>query len=387
MKKGMKRKRLVYLDNAATTCPKPEAVIRAVTDALRNTGGNPGRGSHRLSTAAAELVYDCRTAAAEMFGAAPENVVFTENATHALNCAVKGLAEPGCHILLDNYAHNAVYRPVTALAESGMAEFDVYDASGEDNEILENIRRKLRPESRIVIATHQSNICSHVLPVEKIGKLCAEYGLYFIVDASQSAGHLPIDLAQMHITALCLPGHKGLFGPMGVGLLLSAPDVRFRTILEGGAGINSLDTVMPEELPERLEAGTLPLPAIAGLLAGIRYVRRIGTEEIHLHECTLASELTRRLNALPGVTVYGESIGPVVSFTLDGISPAEIGAHLASRGICVRTGYHCAPLAHRTVGSMENGSVRAGFSWFNRMADVHALADALEDLHRKSGKT
>ncbi len=385
MKRG--RKRLVCLDNAATTFPKPEPVIRAVTDALRNTGGNPGRGSHRLSTAAAELVYDCRTAAAEFFGGTPENVVFTENATHALNCAVKGLAEPGCHILIDNYAHNAVYRPVAALSEAGTAEFDIYDASGKDDEVLENIRRKLRPESRIVIATHQSNICSHVLPVEKIGKLCAQYGLHFIVDASQSAGHLPLDLAQMHITALCLPGHKGLFGPMGVGMLLTAPDVRFNTLLEGGAGINSLDAAMPEELPERLEAGTLPLPAIAGLLAGIRYVRRIGTEEIHLHECTLTAELTRLLNDMPGVTVYGESIGPVVSFNIDGFSPAEVGAHLASRGICVRTGYHCAPLAHRTVGSFQNGSVRAGFSWFNRMSDVHALADALDDLRRKSRET
>ncbi len=383
----MGRKKTIYLDNAATTFPKPEAVIRAVTEAMRYAGGNPGRGSHRLSTAAAELVYDCRTAAAELFGADPERVVFTENATHALNCAIKGLAEPGCHILIDNYAHNAVYRPVKALADAGLAEFDIYDASGDDEEILENIRRKLRPETRIVAAAHQSNICSHILPVEKIGKLCAQYGLHFVVDASQSAGHLPIDLAEMHITALCLPGHKGLFGPMGVGMLLSAPDVRYRTILEGGAGIHSLDASMPEELPERLEAGTLPLPAIAGLLAGIRYVRRVGLEEIRLHECTLSAELTRCLNNIPGVTVYGESIGPVVSFILDGSSPAETGAYLASRGICVRTGYHCAPLAHRTVGSIETGSVRAGFSWFNTMSDVHALADALENLRKKSGET
>lgn len=374
--------RTIYLDNAATTWPKPDTVIRAVSDAMRRSGGNPGRGSHRLSAAAAELVYDCRTAAAELFGGDPERVVFTVNATHALNCAVKGLAEPGCHILLDNYAHNAVYRPVKALADAGLAEFDLYDASGDDEEVLGNIRRLLRPETRIVLATHQSNICSRVLPVEKIGQFCTQYGLHFIVDASQSAGHLPIDLEKMHITALCLPGHKGLFGPMGTGLLLSAPDVRFGTLIEGGAGIHSLDPTMPEELPERLEAGTLPLPAIAGLLAGIRYVRRIGTEEIHLHECTLAAELTRRLHELPGAAVYGESIGPVVGFTLDGFSPAEIGAHLASRGICVRTGYHCAPLAHRTAGSYESGSVRAGFSWFNKMSDVRALADALEELHR-----
>ena len=245
-----------------------------------------------------------------------------------------------------------------------------------------NIHRMLRPDTRIVVVTHQPNICSRVLPLEKIGCLCAEYGLHFIVDASQSAGHLPIDLEKMHITALCMSGHKGLFGPMGVGMLLSAPDVSFRPLLEGGAGIHSLDPAMPAELPERLEAGTLPLPAIAGLLAGIRWVRHIGTEEIHLHECTLAAELIRRLHALPGVTVYGDSIGSVVTFNVNGCSPAETGAHLASRGICVRTGYHCAPLAHRTVGSIENGSVRAGFSWFNKMSDVRVLADALNDLCR-----
>jgi len=376
------KKRIVYFDNAATTYPKPEAVVRAAADAMRNAGGNPGRGSHKLSAAAAELVFDCRTAAAELFGAEPECVVFTVNATYALNFAVKGLAEPGCHILIDNYAHNAAYRPVAALADAGLAEYDLYDASGDGDETLENIRNKLRPETRIVLATHQSNICSHVLPVEKIGRLCAQYGIHFIVDASQSAGHLPIDLRRMNITALCMPGHKGLYGPMGVGMLISAPDVRYHTLIEGGAGIRSLDAAMPEDLPERLEAGTLPLPAIAGLLAGIRFVRRTGLQEIRLHECTLTSELTDRLAGLPGVTVYGESVGPVVSFNLDGFSPAEVGAHLASRGICVRTGYHCAPLAHRTVGSFENGSVRAGVSYFNKMADIRALTDALAEMGR-----
>ena len=375
--------RTIYLDNAATTYPKPEEVLRAASDAMRKAGGNPGRGSHRLSNAAAELVFDCRTAAAELFGAEPERVVFTMNATHALNYAVKGLAEAGCHILIDNYAHNAAYRPVAGLADAGLAEYDIYDASGDEDEIIENIRSKLRPDTRIVLATHQSNICSHILPIETIGHFCAQYGLHFIVDASQSAGHLPIDLHRMNITALCMPGHKGLFAPMGVGMLISAPDVRYNTILEGGAGIHSLDAVMPEELPERLEAGTLPLPAVAGLLAGIRFVRRTGLQEIHLHECTLTSELTDRLSALGGVTVFGESVGSVVGFRVNGYSPAEVGAHLASRGICVRTGYHCAPLAHRTVGSFENGSVRAGVSYFNKMSDIHALTGELAELGRK----
>lgn len=374
-------RRTVYFDNAATSYPKPAAVVRAVTDAMR-TAGNPGRGSHRLAETAAELVYDCRADAAEMFGAEPERVVFTAGATHALNAAVKGLAEPGCHILIDNYAHNAALRPVAALASAGFAEYDVYDADGDEERVLANIVQKLRPTTRLLIATHQSNICSHILPIGSIGRLCREYGIHLIVDAAQSAGHLPVDLHSMNITALCVPGHKGLFGPMGVGMLISAPDVTYKTILEGGAGIHSLDAAMPEELPERLEAGTLPLPAIAGLLAGIRYVRQTGLQEICLHECTLTTVLTDCLREISGVTLYGESVGSVVGFNVAGYSPAEVGAHLASRGICVRTGYHCAPLAHRTVGSFENGSVRVSVSHLNRMTEIDRLVNAVRDLQK-----
>ena len=374
-------RRTVYFDNAATSYPKPAAVVRAVTDAMR-TAGNPGRGSHRLAETAAELVYDCRAAAAEMFGAEPERVVFTAGTTHALNAAVKGLAEPGCHILIDNYAHNAALRPVAALASAGFAEYDVYDADGDEERVLADIVQKLRPTTLLLIATHQSNICSHILPVGSIGRLCREYGIHLIVDAAQSAGHLPVDLHSMNITALCVPGHKGLFGPMGVGMLISAPDVTYQTILEGGAGIHSLDAAMPEELPERLEAGTLPLPAIAGLLAGIRYVRQTGLQEICLHECTLTSVLTGCLREISGVTLYGESVGSVVGFNVAGYSPAEVGAHLASRGICVRTGYHCAPLAHRTVGSFENGSVRVSVSHLNRMTEIDRLVNAVRDLQK-----
>lgn len=370
----------IYLDNAATTYPKPRSVIRAAEEALQKIGGNPGRGSHRLSTAAAETVYECRVAAAKMFGAEPECVVFTMNATHALNFAIKGLAKSGCHILIDNYAHNAAYRPVVSLANAGIAEYDVYDASGDGGETISDISKKLRPNTSIVIATHQSNICSHVLPIEEIGHFCAEHGLYFIVDASQSAGHIPIDMKQMNITSLCMPGHKGLYSPMGVGMLISSPDISYQTVIEGGAGIHSLDSVMPEELPEHLEAGTLPLSAIAGLLSGIRFVERIGIDEIHLHECTLTSELCDRLNAIPEVTVYGESLGSVVGFCVNKKSPAEVGAYLSSRGICVRTGYHCAPLAHRTVGSFDGGSVRVGVSYFNTMSDIRAVSDAISDM-------
>lgn len=375
--------RLIYLDNAATTFPKPIQVTDTVRKAMTHIGGNPGRGSHRLSQEAGELIFDTRIQAAEMFGASSENVVFTSNATQALNYAIKGLASKGCHILLDNLSHNAVYRPVIALARENICTYDIYDSRGNSNDVLNSIRQKLRHNTTIIIATHQSNISSKVLPIMEIGHFCKSHGIFFIVDASQSAGHIPINFKQDSISALCLPGHKGLFGPMGVGMLISSGDVKFKTIIEGGAGISSLDAVMPDELPERLEAGTLPLPAIAGLSAGIKWVKEIGEEKIHSYESMLTSIFVREAQHLHRVVIHGDTGGSVVSFTVEGLLPSQVGEHLSSRGICVRTGYHCAPLAHKAVGTHENGSVRIGVSYMNRPSDIYALLEVLKELNSK----
>ncbi|MBE6617770.1 MAG: aminotransferase class V-fold PLP-dependent enzyme [Ruminococcaceae bacterium] len=372
---------LIYLDNAATTFPKPKCVSDAVRDAILYTGGNPGRGSHKLSGKAAELVYDTRETAAGMFGAKAENVVFTMNATQALNFAIKGQATDGCHILLDNFSHNAVYRPVIALHRERKCTYDIYDALGTTEETLNNIRRKLCPETQIIIATHQSNICSKILPIREIGELCKRCGKIFIVDASQSAGHVSIDLERDNITSLCLPGHKGLFGPMGVGMLISGANAKYNPIIEGGAGISSLDSGMPDVLPERLEAGTLPLAAIAGLNAGMKWVLEIGQDRIHAYEKMLSDIVSRESRRVNGIKIYGKAGGPVVSFNILGHSPAKIGEYLSSRGICVRTGYHCAPLAHKTVGSFESGSVRIGLSYMNRPSDIYTLFESLRELN------
>lgn len=365
---------MIYLDNAATTYPKPRAVLSKMHEVMAKMGGNPGRGSHRLAAAAEQIVYECREEAAGMFGGEAENVVFTMNATQALNLAVKGLARPGGHILIDNFAHNAAYRPVMALVRSGVCTADVYDASGSDGEVIDSIRTLLRPETCLVIATHQSNICSKILPIGKIGQFCRSLGIPFTVDGSQSAGHLPIDIGSMGITALCLPGHKGLFGPMGVGLLISSGDAEYATILEGGAGIHSLDEEMPAMLPERLEPGTLPLPAIAGLCEGIRWVKNTGISSAHEHGCMLSGVLRERL---PGLRTHGDPTGCVISFTSDTRTPAEIGAYLNAHGICVRTGYHCAPLAHKTLGTLQDGTVRISFSSMTTVSDVIRFADVL----------
>lgn len=368
---------MIYLDNAATTWPKPPSVFTKMREVMRDMGGNPGRGSHKLASAAGNIVYECRSEVGKLFGGEPENVVFTMNATQALNMAIKGLAKEGGHILIDNFAHNAAYRPVMALVSAGFCTADMYDASGSADETLLSIREHLTPKTCLLIGTHQSNICSKILPIMEIGRYCRSMHIPFIVDGSQSAGHLPIDLGNMGITALCLPGHKGLFGPMGVGLLITDGSGEFRTILEGGAGIHSLDREMPSMLPERLEPGTLPLPAIAGLTEGIRWVKNYGIGAAHEHCCMLAGLLREKL---PDLSFHGESEGSVISFTSPTHTPAEIGAYLNANGICVRTGYHCAPQAHRTLGTLENGTVRISFSPMNTVRDVYRLSEVLSVL-------
>ena len=373
------RKQLIYLDNAATTFPKPPAVIRSVSNALKYAAGNPGRGTHQLANVASEIIYDARETAAEIFGANASNVVFTLIATHALNFAIKGLATAGCHILYDNYVHNAVYRPLMALADRGYS-IEMYNASGTAEETLHDIKSRIKKNTTVLIATHQSNICSKILPVFQIGKLCSMYGISFIVDASQSAGHLPIDVEEMNITALCMPGHKGLFGPMGTGMLISRIGTEYKTIIEGGTGSNSLEYNMPSELPERLEAGTPGAVSIAGLLAGMRYVREYGIDSVHEYECKLSEHFNSIIVNNDNIELCGDSGGSVVSFNVKNKTPAEIGSYLSSKGICTRTGYHCAPIAHKTIGTYTNGSVRISFSPMNRMKDVEILGKVLSEL-------
>ncbi len=366
--------RTVYLDNAATTYPKPPEVVKAVGDALTKYGGNPGRGSHVLSNRSGEVLFDCRSAIADLFSTSAENVSFTMNATQSLNFAIKGLINRGDHVLIDNFAHNASLRPLLALVNDGTCTYDIFDLRS-----LDSIERLIRSNTHVVIVTHHSNITSNSCSLDEISEICAIHRVKLIVDASQSAGHLPISMTDSAgITSLCMPGHKGLYGTMGVGVLVSSRDAEYRTIIEGGAGINSIDMKMPENLPERLEAGTLPMPAVCGLLKGVEFIKKTGIQRIHEKECRLSERLVRQMQKINGVRFFGETNGPVVSFNIDGISPAEIGKRLSENGVCVRTGYHCAPLAHKSVGSYENGSVRVSFSCFNRDSDVNELIEKLK---------
>lgn len=376
---------MIYLDNAATSFPKPPNVAYEQLRCMQKYCGNAGRGSHTLALASAEKIYECRTEIAALFASsAPENVIFTMNTTMALNMAIKGLIHDGDHVLISDMEHNAVKRPVYALTETGRISSDVFptfptDPNRTPARICAAILERIKPNTRMLICAHASNICSAVLPLKEIGALCQRKGLLFIVDAAQSAGHLPIDVTEMHIDALCAPSHKGLMGPQGTGILLLGNEIHADTLIEGGSGYNSRDEHMPSDAPERYEAGTLPTPAIAGLCEGVREVRRRGVEAIHAYECMLTDMLATRLAALKSVTIYApHHRGSVLSFNIDGVPADTLARLLDARGFCVRSGLHCAPLAHATLSTPVGGTVRVSPSIFNTPAHISAFADAVE---------
>ena len=371
---------MIYLDNAATTFPKPERVTKAVLRCIEQYCGNAGRGSHPLAMAAAEQIYTCREQLSDLLGApSPERVIFTQNTTHALNLAIKGLLRHGDHALISELEHNAVRRPLGRLRTDGVIAYDAFPVLGlTEEEIVAGIERRVRPETKAVICAHASNICSCALPLAAIGALCRKKGLFLLVDGAQSAGVLPIDMQKMHIDALAIPGHKALYGIQGCGALLLNERVTLDTLIEGGSGVSSLDIQMPIDPPERYEAGTLPTPAIVGLLEGIRSLRE--DEDILEREQRLFAALLERLSALPQIIVYAPSYhGSVLLFNHRSASAAEVGRHLASQGICVRTGLHCAPLAHRALNTPEGGAVRISLGRYNTLAEIDTLWRALKD--------
>ncbi len=381
---------MIYFDNAATTFPKPASVYAEVTRCIRSWCGNPGRGSHALSRIAAEKIYECREEAASLLGLdAPEQVIFTLNTTAALNTAIKGLFHHGDHVLISDMEHNAVLRPVHKLAQEGKITYDIfptYTGNGKiptAQEICHAIACRITPQTKGVICAHASNICSASLPLREIGALCHEKGLLFIVDAAQSAGHLPIHMGQMHIDALCVPGHKGLYGIQGSGMLLLSPGQLLDTLTEGGNGVRSLDPTMPDFAPERYESGTLPTPAIAGLCEGIRFVRRVGIETIAKQEERLYGRLRELLLNTQGVKVYApQFVGSTLLFSVDGMPSDAVGRGLDARGFCVRCGFHCSALGHRTLGTPDSGAIRVSFGYFNRPTQVDAFYRALRETQK-----
>lgn len=373
---------MIYLDNAATTFPKPPRVTAQLTRCVSRYCGNPGRGAHALSLAAAERIYDCRVALSDFLGlGAPERILFTCNTTYALNLLIKGFFHRGDHVLISELEHNSVRRPLCRLREEVGVTFDTFPVVGlQAAQIIEELERRVRPNTAAVLCTHSSNICSITLPLYEIGALCRRRGLHFFVDAAQSAGHIPIDMSAMHISALAAPGHKSLYGIQGTGVLALGEEVDLAPLVEGGSGTDSLSEQMPTAPPERFEAGTLPTPAIVALCEGVRFVQQRGISEIHRQECALFCAARERLTSLPGITVYApDHEGAVLLFNKEGMAATEVAQLLNAQGICVRGGYHCAPLAHDAIGTPAGGAVRVSFGAFNTLSDVDALWRALRE--------
>lgn len=368
---------MIYLDNAATSFIKPLSVHRAVSSALL-TASSPGRGAHQNALKAAEIVYSCREAAASLFHMDdPSRVVFTSNATHALNIAILTLARKGSHVLISGFEHNAVTRPLFAVgAEVQIVGRSLFDAQAMLDAFRENIGR-----ADLVVCTHVSNVFGFVLPIDKIAALCREHHVPLIIDASQSAGIQELDFSRLHADYIAMPGHKALFGPQGTGLLLCAREGI--PLLFGGTGADSASPTMPELLPERLEAGTMNVPGIAGLLAGIRYVQDVGTETIRAHEQKLLNLLTDSLEDLPKLKLFaspGKEQSGILSFTVDGIDSESFCNSLSNRGIAARGGLHCAPTAHQSAGTLETGTVRLSLSPFVDEAQILYASRVIRNL-------
>ena len=372
---------MIYLDSAATTFQKPRSVVDAMAEAMA-TMSSPGRGGYPAAMRAADAAFDCRTELAELYHLQnPEQVAFTLNATHALNIAIKSLVPPGGRAVVSGYEHNAVTRPLEALgARVSVAAAPLFRPEA----VLEAFDRLVVPGVDAVICSHVSNVFGFVQPVEAIAALCRKRGVPFVIDDSQAAGVLTLDMVALGAAFIAMPGHKGLYGPQGTGVLLCGQDVPTRTLLEGGTGSLSEQQAMPDFLPDRLEAGTHNMPGIAGLLAGVRFVRQLGPEAICAEERQLAALAAEGLRRIPGLRVYAlpdlAAQTGVLSVVPEHLDAEALGNALAERGIAVRAGLHCAPLAHRTAGTLDTGSVRISFSHWNTREEVHCLLAAIGEI-------
>lgn len=373
---------MIYFDNAATTGRKPPGVIMAVNRALRELSANPGRSGHTASLKAADAVYSVREKVAEFFGASgAENVIFTLNCTHSINCVIKGVLKPGEHAVTSSLEHNSVMRPLV----KEEVPFDIaYVSLTDDGYTLREFERKIRPNTRLVICTGASNVLGKTLPIGEIGALCKERGVLFAVDAAQIAGVMPINMREMNIDYLCVAPHKGLYAPMGIGILICERPID-NTIIEGGTGTNSAELVQPETLPERLESGTVNVPAILGVSAGIDYLKGAGINKLYRHEMNLIRYLYKELSKIERVQLYTPEprdgmYAPVLSFNIYGKTSAEVSQYLSDKGIAVRGGLHCAPSAHSQMGTLKNGAIRVSVAAFNTSAEVGSLIKAVRQI-------
>ncbi len=376
---------MIYLDNAATSFPKPTEVIRAVNSAFFSYGANPGRSGHDMSVASAAQVYLCREKLNQFFnGYGSEFVSFFPNCTYALNTAIKGLAKEGTHIIISSLEHNSVLRPVHKLKKEGKADYAVFKVGKTNEETIENFKASFKENTALCIVTAVSNVFGNILPLKELSDISHKNGAYFFVDGAQGAGVVEINMKNQGIDCLCVPGHKSLLGPMGTGALLHNK-LDFSSIIEGGTGTASFDFSQPQTYPERLESGTLNVPGICGLRKGLEIVEKNGRNRIFSKESELCKQLFYGLKQLPKVSLYGENYdsfryAPLVSFNVENMHSEQVAAYLNRNGFAVRGGYHCAPLAHISNGTEKQGAVRVSPSFFNEKKDINNLLNLVRKI-------
>ena len=374
---------MVYFDNAATSWPKPQKVIQATNEAFSSYGANPGRSGHSMSINTAVKVFEARESIASFFGAArAEDVIFTPNCTHAVNIAIKGILNRGDHVILSDLEHNATLRPIHTLAERGEIAYSIAEIHPDNEMTVNAYQRLITANTKLIICTHGSNVWGMRTPIEKIGELAKKNGTYFLVDAAQTAGIVTIDVQKANIDFLCTAGHKSLYGPTGTGLLITPHGNQLNTIVEGGTGTLSMEYSQPQGMPERLESGTANTLGILGLGAGIKFLREAGIDNIYRHEIQIAGEIFQRLSDIPNVKLYnrnfevGENL-PVISFNVEGVSSEKLTQTLSEKGFALRGGLHCAPLAHKKMGTLKTGTARISIGVFNKMREARSLCNEI----------
>lgn len=379
---------MIYFDNGATTFPKPKSVVNAVNYAITKIGANPGRGGHNMAMKASEVLFECRNNAATLFDIEnSENIIITNNCTTALNTVIKGILKSGDHAVISSYEHNAVVRPLEFLKHRGV-EYSIAQVDYADNEkTVDNFRKAFKENTKLVICTHASNVFGIRLPIERIAALCKLNGILFCVDAAQTAGLIPISLKNSDIDYLCTAGHKGLYGPMGTGLLIINSKVIPESLIQGGTGSLSAQVNQPDILPDKFESGTHNLIGIAGLNEGIKYVMRKTPQGIFDYEIRLARNLYDGLSKIKDIELYTKKpdkngFVPVISFNLKNIDSEKTAQILNDRfNIAVRAGLHCAPLAHKCFGTLEKGTVRAVISSFTTQNEVNYLVNSISQIN------
>ena len=380
---------MIYLDNAATTFPKPEAVYDSMMDCMKNYCANAGRAGHKLAMKAAREIYNTRENIAKLFNIDnPMNIVFTNNATDSLNLAIKGVVSTGDHIITTSMEHNSVIRPIKSLEKLGI-ENTIVECDKEGFLDINNLEKAIKPNTRLIVTTHASNVCGTLIDIKAVSEVAKSHNILYLVDASQTAGVYNIDLKEIEADMVAAPGHKGLLGPQGTGILYIREGLNLNILKEGGTGSKSEDLFQPELLPDKYESGTHNTPGIVGLNEGIKFIFNEGIDKIKQHEEELCKYMLERLEEVPNIKIYGpkdaSKRASVITINIGNMDSGEITFLLDSEyNIATRSGIHCAPLAHKTLGTLEQGAVRFSLGYFNTKEDIDKAIEALKEISKNN---